>query len=151
MAIYTDFKEFVHNIPTRGKLMAIDWGARRVGLALSDISMEYIFPYGTFCAPVNILQIIHDENILGIVVGLPQHADGTDSETTARVRSFANDLLGLTDLPIVFVDEVLSSTAALDLMKSSPKSEQNKGLDAFAAAVILEDAISTIKRVRNNG
>ena len=145
--IFADFKKFVTDVPPAGRVLGVDWGAKRVGLAVSDASREFVFPREIVDnAPIDsIVNIVDSERIVGIVVGLPKHADGSDSETTAKVREFAKELAAATDTPIAFIDEKLTSVAAREI--KSAISNHKSAIDAAAAAVILEDAVAMMKRI----
>ncbi|MDR0967542.1 MAG: Holliday junction resolvase RuvX [Rickettsiales bacterium] len=142
--IIENFKDFPH----AGRLIGIDPGARRVGIAVSDVSREYTFTRpqimvsGMSGAIDEIIKIISDDNIKGIVIGLPLRMDGTESDTTKMVRDFANDLADKTDVPIVFIDETLTSSAASEITKDK------KELDSIAAKIILENSIAMIQRAK---
>ena len=146
--ILVDFKGFNAN----GRLLGLDWGARRTGVAVSDETREFVFARDPIVSDTlddliqKVCKIISAEKIGGIVVGLPLHMDGTDSETTAMVRTFADKLSHATDLPIVLIDETLSSTAAQEQMGRVRIREIKEKLDSNAARVILENAIAMIKR-----
>ncbi|MDR2412667.1 MAG: Holliday junction resolvase RuvX [Rickettsiales bacterium] len=148
--ILADFKDF----PRAGRLLGIDWGRRRIGLAVSDERQEFLFSRpridigksGLMPAEKLIAQIAMEEKAAGIVVGLPVRSDGSDSETTKSVRRFAADLAACTDLPIVFMEENLTSVAAGEKIKDS--GIKNADLDSESAAIILENAISMIKRLK---
>ncbi|MCL1785697.1 MAG: Holliday junction resolvase RuvX, partial [Alphaproteobacteria bacterium] len=111
--LYQDFKDFAANIPQTGRLLGIDFGTKRIGVAVSDESREFVFPRDIIPnAEFDIAGLIESEKIVGIVVGLPAHADGTDSETTKLVREFAGKLSVSVAVPVGFVDESLTSVAA---------------------------------------
>ncbi|MBN1281535.1 MAG: Holliday junction resolvase RuvX [Alphaproteobacteria bacterium] len=145
--ILPDFKDF----PTTGRILGIDWGARRVGLAVSDPSQEFVFvrpqlEYKNEPILEKIVKIAITEQSVGIVIGLPIRSDGTESETTKMVRGFANELSKKTNLPIVFTDESLTSFEASENL-SGIRNKKNV-LDSESAKVILENAIAIIKRIR---
>ena len=146
--ILSNFKVF----PRIGRLVGIDWGARRTGVAVSDDLHEFVFAREPIvsrstdelvCAVVDLAVA---EHAVGIIIGLPLRMDGTDSETTARVRAFAGALAGATDIPIIFIDETLSSTAAQEQMGRVRRTDINEKLDSKAARVILENAMAMINR-----
>ena len=146
--IVANFKDF----PRRGRMMGIDWGARRTGVAVSDETREFVFVRSPIVTGRggDIARAVADlalaERVVGITIGLPLRTDGTESETTKMVRVFASRVAEYTDLPICFIDESLtSSTAATDAGLHSPK-EVKKELDSQSARIILENAISVIKR-----
>jgi len=165
-----DFKYF----PQTGKLLGIDWGAKRIGLAVSDKEQNFVFTrpalfFTKFSKKIlsfpqrreqgleiqspilkNILEIIHNENIKAIIIGLPLYLDGTESETTARVREFADDLASQLstvnyELSIFLFDESLTSFAAEeDNLAHGRKKTEN--LDSVAAKIMLENALAHIRR-----
>ncbi len=134
--ILPDFKDF----PTTGRILGIDWGARRLGLAVSDPSQEFVFvrpqlEYKNEPILEKIVKIAITEQSVGIVIGLPIRSDGTESETTKMVREFANELSKKTNLPIVFTDESLTSFEAGENL-SGIRNKKNV-LDSESAKVIL--------------
>ena len=138
--IHNDFNSF----PKSGRILGIDWGAKRIGLAISDSDQNFVFTRPIIATKnLDISAIIKTEDPDGIIVGLPLRTDGTESETTARVREFAAGLA--TDLPILLFDESLTSFAAEeDNMERSRKKTEN--LDSVAAKIMLENALAQIKR-----
>lgn len=146
--ILRDFKVF----PRAGRLIGIDWGARRTGVAVSDETRGFVFTRPPILSQdsAGLVRAVVDlavvEHAVGIVIGLPLRGDGTESETTARVREFADALAGLVDLPIIFIDETLSSTAAQEEMGRVRPRDIKEKLDSNAARVILENAIAMLNR-----
>ena len=141
--ILSNFKDFVAAVPPQGRLVGIDWGARRTGVAISDETHDFVFPRTAISGdgPIpKILNIIASEKVKGIVIGLPLRTNGVESETTAAVREFAGQLVNATDTPIVFMDEALTSSEASGFTRDKSK------LDSAAAAIILENAIAMMKR-----
>ncbi len=146
--ILDDFKVF----PRAGRLIGIDWGARRTGVAVSDESREFVFARAPIVSQgrVELVRAVADlarnERAAGIVIGLPLRTDGSESDTTKMVREFADALAHETDTPITFIDETLSSTAAQEQMGRVRRSDIKEKLDSNAARVILENAIDLISR-----
>jgi len=147
--ILPDFKAF----PRVGRIMGVDWGARRTGVAVSDASREFVFTRDVIVARGNtdvagcVADMAKDEGAVGIVIGLPVHGDGTESDTSRMVREFANQLATLTDLPICFIEENLTSVTAQEQMGRVRRADIKQRLDSEAARVILENAISVIRRI----
>jgi len=145
--ILPDFKAF----PRVGRIMGIDWGAARTGIAVSDPSRAFLFVRPVVNSKTDlaqrILKLASDEGVVGIVIGLPLRMDGTDSDTTARVREFAEQLAKLTDLPICFIDETLSSFVAQESMGRVRMRDIKEKLDSESARVMLENAIAVIRRL----
>lgn len=150
--ILPDFKAF----PRTGRIVGIDWGAARTGVAVSDASREFVFTRDVIDArragecdlARRVADVVANEGAVGIIIGLPLHADGTESETTSRVREFAARLETLTDLPICFIDESYSSVTAQSEMGRVRRADIKQKLDSASARVILENAISLIRRAQ---
>ncbi|MBQ7185711.1 MAG: Holliday junction resolvase RuvX [Alphaproteobacteria bacterium] len=148
--ILPNFKVFT----PQGRLLGLDWGACRTGVAVSDTSGDFVFARPPIVTAANdtdalvnsVVEIIAGENISGIVIGLPLRTDGTESETTAAVRNFANTLATRTEIPIVFIDETLSSMSAQEQMGRIRVHDIKEKLDSNAARVILENAIAMMRR-----
>ncbi|MDE6477644.1 MAG: Holliday junction resolvase RuvX, partial [Alphaproteobacteria bacterium] len=98
--ILPDFKAF----PALGRIIGVDWGRRRCGVAVSSADREFVFarnpivmPRGDNDLARRVADFATDEDAVGIIVGLPLHGDGTESETTAMVREFSQNLCAYTD------------------------------------------------------
>jgi len=146
--ILPNFKDF----PKSGRVIGIDWGARRTGIAITDESREFVFVRPVVVAlnsddlVEKITQIINSENVSGVVVGLPLRMDGTESDTTQNVRAFVSALEKNLGVPICTLDETLSSASAQEDMGRVRRVDIKQKLDSESARVILENALSIIKR-----
>lgn len=134
------------------RVLAIDVGGRRIGLAISDPSRTLARPLSTLTVTspadgvarvaVEIARLERDEDGLSsIVVGMPRRLDGSPSEETVRVAAFIEALKVRTALPIVTADERLTSREAesrLSVLESDWR-QRKKKLDAAAAAIILQE------------
>ena len=138
-------------------MLAIDPGARRLGLALSDASGTLATPWQVvesggsieddadrLAAIVTALKA-EDDGLATIVVGLPLRLDGTPNEQTARARALALRLETVTGLPIVLQDERLTSREAEQrlALRMTDWRKRKERIDAAAAAVILQDYLDT--------
>ena len=85
--------------------------------------------------------------ISGIVIGLPLYSDGSESETTKMVRDFTNLLSQHTNLPIIFVEENLTSASAQEEIGRKSVAKIKQELDSVSAKIILENAIAILKRI----
>ena len=144
------------------RVLGVDYGRRRIGLALSDASAAIARPWQTVPASgsprtsataVAALVSAMGEGDLGdpidrIVVGLPRRLSGEDNEQTAAARQFASALAGATGLPIELQDERLSSHAAEQALAVDERDwrKRKAKLDAAAAAVILQDYLDQLAR-----
>jgi putative pre-16S rRNA nuclease len=141
-----------------GRILAVDVGARRIGLAISDATATLARPLETIevqsrADAVNrvaeriAVLTAEDDGLAGIVVGLPIHLDGTPSAESARAHAFIASLAARTSLPIAIEDERLSSREAerrLALGEQDWRKRKRK-LDAAAAAIILQDYLDRDK------
>ena len=127
------------------RILCLDYGEKRIGLALSDPLKIIAYPYKTIInfglknLKYEIKKIIANETIESIVIGLPIGLNGKDTIQTKKVREFRLQILDL-NIPIYFEDERLSSLAAAKSMKLEKiKTGFNKGMiDKRAAAIILQ-------------
>ena len=116
------------------RVLGIDYGERRIGLALSDPLGIIAKPFKTIDRKITtdyiaeILNISKDNNAITIVVGLPLTLKGQQSKQTKVVQNFIKDLTQLGEIPIVTVDERLSSIAAIkSLQDQGVKTGHSKG------------------------
>lgn len=135
-----------------GRVLAVDFGGRRVGLAISD-------PSGTLARPLETIPVsgaadavdrvarrvvaiaAEEDGLATIVVGRPAHLDGSASDATASVIAFIAALRERTGVPIVTEDERLSSREAESRLAENERDWRRRKtkLDAAAAAVFLQD------------
>jgi putative holliday junction resolvase len=128
------------------KLIGVDYGRKRIGLAVTDENGEYIRSLPTIIRKVNtsyfneLTELIQRENPCKIVIGLPFDANDKDTSMSMEIRAFANKLGRMASLPVNFVDESLTSIRAGDILRHHKKKHRrNKGnTDRIAACLILE-------------
>ena len=129
-----------------GRVLAVDPGSRRVGLALSDESRRLASPLRTLEAePLATLSerlaaVAREVGAVELVVGLPRNLDGGSGSAAASARALANELKISTRLPVSLLDERLSSVAAeRHLVDQGVRRAKRKTLvDQLAATLILE-------------
>ncbi len=133
------------------KILSIDVGEKRVGLATSDELGIIASPYGYLErdeAISKIGDIVTQENIGQIVVGLPYLPSGALGSQAEDVQHFVRELQGATHVGIDFENEVLSSVEATNRLKQMKRKIENKGeVDAMAATIILECYMNRSKNV----
>ena len=136
-----------------GRVLGIDYGDSRIGLAMSDPLKIIASPYKTIrnegnekCLQV-FQSLIKEKDVEAIVVGLPMGLKGQETVQTKKVREFANLLYAL-KLPIHLEDERLSSVSAeKSMIQQNIKTGHNKGLiDQRAAAIILQQFLDKQNR-----
>jgi putative holliday junction resolvase len=129
-----------------GRVLAVDPGSRRVGLALSDESRRLASPLRTLEAEPSetlaerLAAVAREVGAVELVVGLPRNLDGSSGDAARSARSLADQLKRSTRLPVSLIDERLSSVAAeRQLIGQGVRREKRKGLvDQLAATLILE-------------
>lgn len=143
----------------------MDYGRRRVGLALSDPTGTLARPWRVVAAgatplesAANLATFLEERRaaedpdageVRAVVVGLPRRLNGMDNDQTQPVRSFADDLGRLTGLQVYLQDERLSSREAEERLAIRERSwrVRKEKLDAAAAAVILQDFLDARSRI----
>jgi putative holliday junction resolvase len=139
------------------RIVGLDVGARRIGVAVSDASCTLARPVGVLRsvtldgaaleqAADEVLRLAAEEDgVATIVVGLPRRLDGTPNDMTPRVELFARELGSLTRLPVVLQDERLTSREAESRLAVREKDwrARKQQLDAASAAIILQDYLDT--------
>jgi putative pre-16S rRNA nuclease len=139
--------------PDRVRALAIDYGERRIGLALSDATGLLASPWKQMPNDANVgaaarrladevkrLQA-EDDGLAAVVIGLPRRLNGDANEQTGRVRAFARQLAEEIALPITLQDERLTSHEADERLAQRERDwrKRKNDVDAMAAAIILQD------------
>ncbi len=134
-------------------MLGLDMGSKTIGLALSDVGRMVATPYRThrrkkFKDDVEALKsVMAEQDVGGLVIGLPVSMDGSEGPRCQSVRQFARNLLEHMELPIAFWDERLS-TAAVErvLVKDADMSRKRRAevVDKMAAAYILQGALDAM-------
>jgi putative Holliday junction resolvase len=133
--------------------MSIDFGEKRIGLAVSDSRASLAVPLRAIHrksddqAAAAIAATVAEEEITHLVLGLPLGLDGREGSAARRVRSFARKLAEHAPLPLVWVNESLSSREAEERLRERGFSARKikAYVDSMAAVVILEDALAAME------
>lgn len=136
-----------------GRVLGIDYGSKRIGLALSDPTNTLASPLPTIQndnkAIEKILQIIKLNDVSKIVIGYPLNMDGTKSKICELVDEFIDKLSTKTGKEIIKRDERLTSYIAqqqiIQSVKSKKKRQDKSLLDQFSARIILQEYLDEIK------
>ena len=136
------------------RILSIDYGDKKVGLALSDPMKIIAKPYKTIINDSkesllnDIIQIIQLKDVNEIVVGLPKTLKNTYSEQTYKVKDFIDYITDNLDIHVVIVDERLSSIEAKrSLINQGIKTGHNKkDVDMTAAALFLQNYLDKIEK-----
>jgi putative holliday junction resolvase len=135
------------------RILAVDFGERRIGLATSDASATVATPRRTLLRQNDetLLDALagfgREEEIELVLFGIPRSPDGVESRFADRIRSFAEKFARRTGLPIRFHEETLTSDEAGRRLArlSRPVKGAREALDAMAAAVLLEDYLLSVE------
>ena len=147
------------------RALGIDYGRRRIGLALSDATGLLARPWKTLARTGNVEEVAHTlaaevttlrgeaDGLSAVVLGWPKRLNGTAHEQTRAVESLADHLRRRIDVPVVLQDERLSSREAESVLAArEPDWRKRKPLlDAMSAAVILQDYLDGLARVPKDG
>ena len=147
------------------RVLGIDYGARRVGLALSDATATLASPWRMLQRPPSeaatlrllIAEIVSLENaedgLEAVVVGWPRRLDGSPTDQTPIVQAFVQALKARIGVPVILQDERLSSTEAEARLARRERDwrKRKQQLDAAAAAVILQDYLDSRPRPAESG
>jgi putative Holliday junction resolvase len=140
---------FADALPSGARLIGIDVGSKTLGLALSDTGRKIASALVTLrrrrlAADLRgLLDLAAEHGVGGFVVGLPLNLDGSHGPRAQATRAFVRDLAKLTELPILWWDERLSTAAAERVLLEADASRRRRAevVDKVAAAVILQGAL----------
>jgi putative Holliday junction resolvase len=152
-----DIDEMRRALAGEMRLLGLDLGEKTIGLALSDTSRTVATPMqtlrrGKFSADADALaKIVAEQNVGGIVIGLPLNMDGSDGPAAQSARAFGRNLAGRLNLPIAFWDERLSTVAVTRTLLDADASRRRRGevVDKMAAAYILQGALERIRHLES--
>ncbi len=141
-----------------GRLLSLDLGTKTIGMAISDSSWSVASPVRTllrtkFTADAEeLLAYAEHESVAGIVIGLPLNMDGSEGPRAQSTRAFVRNLSKLTDLPVLFQDERLSTFEAEQALiaADTSRAKRAKKIDAVAAGVILQSALDRLRAMQDH-
>ena len=145
-------------IPPAGRILAVDWGERRIGLALSDETQTIASPLGTITRRAGkrfrmpeFLAHVTTHRPVGLVVGLPLTPEGDDGPSALAARELAGQLGARTYLPVELVDERMTTArahAAIRELEGSARGRRDE-VDALAATILLQQFLETRRNARS--
>jgi putative holliday junction resolvase len=152
--IVSNLQEFYSNLSKGAPIIAIDYGNKKTGVAISNQEQSFAMPFRQInIADVSkqireIIVLMTTHKVCGAVIGLPIDTNGLDTEQTKIVRNFATVIASLVDVPIYLQDERFTSKAADNLLKSMgiKRKERNAQDDSVAASIILQDTINSMRK-----
>jgi len=152
-ALILPFSEAVAYLPARGALLGLDLGTKTIGVAASDpdrrlsAGVETIARKTFSVDAARLLSLAAERKAAGFVLGLPINMDGSEGPRAQSTRAFARNLAKLTELPIAFWDERLS-TAAVErelIAADASRAKRAAVIDQHAASFILQGALDYLR------
>ena len=149
-----DIEDFKKKLPKKSRLMGIDPGGKRVGIAISDENKIIATPYTTLIRNKysdflkELIEIVNENKIMGIIIGNPINMDGSSSQSSQSARDLAINLSKDVTKNITMWDERLSSQGAFNLsndLGSNTSKKVNK-LDQNSAQFILQGALDYLTK-----
>lgn len=154
--IFDDITQFAAALPDRRALIGLDLGDKTIGVAVSDGFRVVATPLETIrrrkfgVDAAALLKIIEQRQIGGIILGLPLNMDGSEGPRCQSTRAFVRNLTRLTDLPIGYWDERLSTVAAERALLEADTSRKRRGevIDHVAAGFILQGVLDRLSYLK---
>ena len=142
-------------LPPRGALIGLDLGTKTIGVATSDpdrrlaTGVETVARTNFSTDAKRLLALAAERRAVGFVLGLPVNMDGSEGPRAQSTRAFARNLARLTELPIAFWDERLSTAAVeRELIAANARRDKRKAvIDEHAAMFILQGALDRLARL----
>lgn len=138
-----------------GRILAVDWGERRIGLALSDESQILAQPLTTLTRRAGkrfpmaqLLELVKKHNVVGIIVGLPLDQDGAEGDAAHAARALADDIKGrVGTLEVTMWDERMTTARVLAAIREmgGKRRDRKEDIDAMAAALLLQHYLDAKK------
>jgi putative pre-16S rRNA nuclease len=153
--IRADISELKADLRPGQRLMGLDLGEKTIGLALSDTLLTVASPLktlkrGKFAADALVLGLlIAEHGIGGLVIGLPLNMDGSEGPSAQSARAFTRNFAKLSDCPVTFMDERLSTAAVTRTLLEADTSRRRRSevVDKMAAAYILQAALDRLRHL----
>ena len=145
--------EFKNKLSSGSRLLGIDLGTKRIGIAISDYNQKIATPLQTLEKSKQgklideLESIIAEYDIKGIIIGNPINMDGTYGKSSQSANDIANNISNKIDIPVSLWDERLSTVGAFNLSSELDinVTKRKKDIDKFAAAFILQGALDFIQ------
>ena len=141
-------------IPASGKILGLDLGTKNIGVAVSDAMRYSATPLETIKRTKftqdaeRLIELVAQNQAVAIVLGLPLNMDGSEGPRVQSTRAFARNLSKKLDLPIVFWDERLSTSAVTRMMIEADLRRDRRAeiVDKLAASYILQGLLDRLRR-----
>lgn len=150
MSVYETPLDFKKQIQPMTQLVGIDYGTKRIGVAVSDLMQMTATPLKIVSSLDELEKTLADRSIGGFIIGLPSQMNGEEGEQAKVTRAWAQKLYKKYSLPILFWDERLSSSAVSRIFIEQAdlsRKRQKEVMDKVAAAYILQGALDLLGRL----
>ena len=153
--IHNDIADFAAALPRVGALAGLDLGTKTIGVAVSDGLRQVASPITVIrrqkftLDATALLKIATERALAGLILGLPRNMDGSEGPRAQSTRAFARNLSNMTQLPIGFWDERLSTVAAERALLEADTSRKRRAevIDQVAAGDILQGALDRLRHL----
>lgn len=140
-----------------GRLLGVDFGDRRTGLAISDATgflaggIGNVSPGGIVATAREVAKVAREQGAVAAVVGLPRNMDGSEGARADRCREFAELLAEEAGIPVTMTDERLTTVAASRyLNETNTRGKRRKAvIDSLSAEIILQNTLDRIANIRS--
>ncbi|MDF1668722.1 MAG: Holliday junction resolvase RuvX [Roseovarius sp.] len=154
--ICDDIADFAVALPPMRAIMGLDLGDKTIGVAVSDGMRAVASPHETVrrkkfgVDAARLLEIVAERDVAGIILGLPYNMDGSEGPRCQSTRAFARNLERLTELPIGYWDERLSTVAAERALLEADATRKRRAevIDNIAASYILQGVLDRLNHMK---
>lgn len=151
----SSLESLVDTLAPNSRVLGLDLGSKRIGLALSDVSRTVATPMKTLKRAKfaqnakELLDIAEEHEIGAFIIGLPINLDGSEGPAAQSARAFVRNLAAKTDIPIALWDERLSTAAVERTLLDADTSRKRRAevIDKMAAAYILQGALDRLNTI----
>ena len=156
MSVYDAIEDFAAALPAMRSVAGLDLGTKTIGVAISDRLLTVATPAMVIRRvkftedAAALLCLAAERELGGFVLGLPRNMDGSEGPRCQSTRAFARNLAALTELPIGFWDERLSTVAAERALLEADASRKRRKevIDQVAAGYILQGVLDRLRHLR---
>lgn len=147
--IIEDIRDFAAVLPANRAIAGLDLGDKTIGVAISDLRRSVATPIEVIrrekftLDAARLLALLAARGAVAIILGLPLNMDGSEGPRVQSTRAFARNLVRLTDMPVTYWDERLSTVAATRALieADTSRKRRNEVIDQVAAGYILQGAL----------
>lgn len=132
------------------RILAIDYGEKRLGIALSDETQKiaHAYPFIPASEPEKLLRLLVEQEVERVLVGLPKNLEGQETKSARQVRKFAAWLTAQSGLAVELIDERFTTRQAREMLRTQ-KLNERKGrnlIDSLSAQILLQAYLQNLKK-----